>query len=116
MAEASVRLPRKPKGERPQYFADPAVDKLISIILSLAGEVAVMHDRHDTLERVMAARGLVSREDIEHFSLTAEVAAARDKWREEFLAEVLRVVRQDREMLERETNRTYQSVVEAVSK
>jgi hypothetical protein len=115
MAESNVRLPRKPKGERPQYFADPAVDKLISIILSLAGEVAVMHDRHDTLERVMAARGLISRDDIESFIATAEVLAERDKWREAFLAEVLRVVRQDREMLEREMPRTYQSVVEAVS-
>ncbi len=115
MADPKLRLPRKPKGERPQYFADPAVDKLISIILSLAGEVAVMHDRHDTLERIMAARGLIARDDIEQFSPTAEVSAERDKWREAFLAEVLRAVRQDREMLERETPRPYQSVVEAVS-
>ena len=42
-------IPR-PKGHRPYYFDDPAIDQLHSAVLALAGELAVAFDRIDTLE------------------------------------------------------------------
>jgi hypothetical protein len=98
---APVRLPRKASGERPVYFDDPAVDKLLSITLALAGEVAVLRDRLDSLERVLDSRGLAVRAAIEDFRPDAAASAERDAWRERFLESVLRVVQQEREDLER---------------
>jgi hypothetical protein len=115
-ATIAVSLPRKAKGERPQYFPDPATDKLITMIMSLAGEVAVMHDRHDTLERILARQGIVDRDTIESFRPTQEELAERDAWREVFLGEVLRVLQQDMEMLAHETAEPYQAAVDIVSK
>ena len=50
---AAIRLKRKARGERPYFFADPNVDKVIAMVMGLAGEVAVMRDRLDTLERLL---------------------------------------------------------------
>jgi DNA-binding transcriptional ArsR family regulator len=48
-------LKRKAKGERPYFFDDPNVDRVVSMVMGLAGEVAVLHDRLDTLERLLEA-------------------------------------------------------------
>ena len=50
-----LELQKKAKGERPRYFEDPAIDKVLSITLALAGEVAVLRDRVDTIERLSEA-------------------------------------------------------------
>ena len=54
MAE-KITLQKKARGERPQFFADPAIDKTLAITLALAGEVAVLRDRIDSIERLAEA-------------------------------------------------------------
>lgn len=88
----SVKLKRKAKGERPYFFADPNVDKVIAMVMGLAGEVAVMRDRLDTLERLLERTGGLQRAEIEQYRPDARVTAERSAWREAFLAEVLRIV------------------------
>ncbi len=93
----TAKLPKKAKGSRPYFFDDPAVDKAIAIIMGLAGEVSVMHDRLDTIERLLDANGTLARGDIEQFVVDATVNAERDAWRERFLDNVLRIVHQELE-------------------
>jgi hypothetical protein len=50
-----IELQKKARGQRPEYFADPAIDKVLSITMALAGETAVMRDRMDTIERLLEA-------------------------------------------------------------
>jgi hypothetical protein len=95
----NVTLQIKAKGERPAYFADPAVDKNLSITLALAGEVAVLKDRLDTIERLLEAGQPVSRAAVDDYKPDVKVRAARDAWREQYLANVLRIVHQEREEL-----------------
>ena len=95
-----VKLQQAARGERPRYFEDPAVDKVLSITLALAGEVAVLRDRLDTLERLLEERRAVSQAEIDHFMPSAEIRAARDAWRDRFLDVVMRSVRQELESLE----------------
>ena len=40
-----ARSGTRAKGARPKYFDDPAIDRLLSIVMALAGEVAVVKDR-----------------------------------------------------------------------
>ncbi len=47
------KLQLKPKGRRPYFFDDPTVDKLLSIVMSLAVEVSVVHDECESLVRVL---------------------------------------------------------------
>ena len=48
----------KAKGRRPYFFDDPAVDKLLAMTMALAGELAVTRERLDTVERILAEKGL----------------------------------------------------------
>ena len=96
-----VELQVKARGERPEYFADPAVDKVLSITLALAGEVVVLRERLDTLERLLAAGDPVSGSDIDDYQPDRSVREARDAWREDFFKAVLRCIHQEREELER---------------
>lgn len=98
---ATVQLQKKARGDRPQYFEDPAVDKVLAITLALAGETAVLHDRLDTIERLLEAGEPVSRAAIDAYLPGEAVRAERDAWREGFLANILRIVQQEREGLAR---------------
>ena len=95
-----ISLQKKARGERPRYFDDPAIDKTLSITLALAGEVAVLRDRIDSIERLMEGGTPVSRAAIDSFVPDATVRAERDAWRERYLDTVLRIVHQEREELE----------------
>jgi len=90
---------KKAKGKRPAYFDDPAVDRLLGMVLALAGEVAVLQERNDTVERLLDAGGVLRREDIETFRPDRDTAYARGLASREFVARIFRGVQQDMESL-----------------
>lgn len=109
-------LPRKAKGERPFFFDNPDVDKLLAMLMGLAGEVSVMRDRMDTIERLAAERGLFNAADIETFAPNAEVLQQRAARRQEMLGEITRIVYSEIEGLEgRPEDKHEASYAEAMS-
>jgi hypothetical protein len=50
-------MSRKAKGKRPVYFNDPENDKLLAITMAVAGELSVLRERLDTIERLARAKG-----------------------------------------------------------
>jgi hypothetical protein len=113
-----VELQKKARGQRPEYFADPAVDKLLSITLALAGETAVLRDRMDTIERLLEAGQPVTRSAIDAYVPDDGVRTDRDAWRETFLGNVLRIVHQEREELTKRASETgpYEDAIMLVEK
>ncbi|MEM6682995.1 MAG: hypothetical protein AAF607_12230 [Pseudomonadota bacterium] len=111
-----IELQKKARGQRPEYFNDPAIDKVLSITMALAGEMAVMRDRLDTIERLMEAGTPVTRSAINTYQPDADVRSQRDAWRETFLDVVLRRIHQEREELEGEatTAKTYAEAINLV--
>jgi len=110
-----MNLQQGAKGERPRYFADPGIDKVLSMTMALAGEVAVMRDRIDSLERLLETNQPVSRAALDAYAPDDAARAARDHWRARFLDIVLRAVHQEREALERRMNaQSYAAVIEDV--
>ena len=98
--EDVVRLAgAKARGKRPYFFRDPDVERVLSIVMAVAGELAVLRQRLDTIEALLDARGSISREDIENFEPTAGRQAERGRWTEEYLARILRIVQQEIEAL-----------------
>lgn len=91
----SDAIPRYSRGKRPQFFADPAVDELLGIVLGLTQEVSVLRDRLDTVERVLAAKGSLTRADLEDWVPDAAAEAERTKLRNDYLQRVFRVVRRE---------------------
>ncbi len=90
----------KAKGKRPHFLQEPDVERLMNIVMALAGELAVTRERLDTVERLLAAGGTLDRADIEAYAPTSSDAAERGAWQQEFIARILRVVQQDAEALE----------------
>jgi hypothetical protein len=83
-AAAKGPLPRAVKGGRPAFHDEPAVDRLIQMVLTLASEVSVLADRVATLEAV-SGHGAA----IEAFEPDMAVRAAREAAREKLLERVL---------------------------
>jgi len=108
------KLQRKAKGERPAFFSDPNVDKVIAIVMGLAGEVAVLHDRLDTAERLLEKKAGIKRSDIDRYRPSAKVLEERAAWRERFLSEVLRIVEIENEALTTGDLDTYDAAVALV--
>lgn len=109
-------MARKAKGERPAFFHDPQVDKLLAVTMALAGEVSVLRERLDSIERLAEAKGLLSQQEIESYRPDAQAAEERERWRGEYIARVLRVVREELEAVEKgETPEPHSTVVRAVS-
>ena len=107
-------LPRKAKGERPFFFDNPDVDKLLSMLMGLAGEVSVMRDRMDTIERLAAERNLFTTEDIEAYKPDADVMQQRAARRQEMLGEITRIVYSEIEGLEGREEIPYETAVNLV--
>ncbi len=109
-------MARKAKGKRPTFFDDPQIDKVVGIVMALAGEVSVLRERIDTIERIAAAKGLFTQDDIEAYRPDETVAAARDEWRAEYIERVLRVVHEELEGIDKgDTAEAYEAAVRNVS-
>jgi hypothetical protein len=95
-----VRIPRTAKGERPQNFSDPAIEKVLGIALSLASEVSVLRDRLDTIERLMDSRGVLPRAAIDSYEPSAAEMAERAARRMEYLERVLQAAHRELDELQ----------------
>lgn len=92
MSSSDSHIPRSAKGKRPQYFNDPATDKLLNIVLSLAGELSVNRDRLDALERQLADSGHLDRDRLNGYQPSEAAQAERQRSRRHYLERVLRPV------------------------
>ena len=110
-------MAKKAKGKKPTFFADPQVDKLMAIVMALAGEVSVLRERLDTVERLAESKGVLTRQEIEAFRPNPQATEEREQWRTEYIARVLRVVHEELEAVERgeTTPESYEAAVRAVS-
>ncbi|MFN9590704.1 MAG: hypothetical protein ACK56A_09960, partial [Bacteroidota bacterium] len=85
----------KSKGGRPYFLDDPAVERVLNISMAVAAEVAVLHERMDTIERLLEAKGVLSRKEIEEYVPDDQAAEERQTWHARFTARILRIVQQE---------------------
>ncbi len=107
-------LPRVARGKRPQYFSDPAIDKLLSITLTLCEELSVTRDRLDTVERLLEQRKLVPRKAIEAYVPDATSEAERDANRRAYVERVMHIVQAELAEVANNAARTADDAVAAV--
>jgi hypothetical protein len=94
-----LRAGAKAKGKRPAYFDDAALDRMLSILLAVVGEVSVLKERLDTVERLLDTNGTISRADIEAYEPDRDAAYERGLGTKEYIARVMRGVQQDMEAM-----------------
>lgn len=86
----------KPAGKRP-YFLAEEVERVLAITMAVAQELAVAHQRNDTLERILIAKGFLEEGEIDLFSPDKLAATQRAMWTQEYIARILRIVQQENE-------------------
>ncbi len=89
-----VIRPDKPAGKRP-YFMNPEAERILAVTMAVAQELAVARQRIDTLERLLEAKGLVGREEVEAFSPSPDQYVERASWTAEYINRILRIVQQE---------------------
>ena len=87
------RIPRIAKGRKPQYFTDPATDKLMWMVLSLAGELSVTRERLDAVERLLEEQNILHRSVIDSFKASDDAQSEREALRQDLVDRLLSVVR-----------------------
>ena len=93
-ADALRHASDKPAGKRP-YFLNPESERILAITMAVAQELAVARQRVDTLERLLADKGIVTRGEVEGYAPSPEAYAERALWTQEFIDRILRIVQQE---------------------
>ena len=96
IADAIAEAGAKPAGKRP-YFLNPEVERVLAITMAVAQELAVTRQRCDTLERLLAQKGVIETSEIEGYTPDKETAAVRGLANQEYIARILRIVQQENE-------------------
>lgn len=95
-----ARAGAKAKGRRPEFHDAPAIDRLLSLTMALVGEVSVLRERMDTVERLLEAKGSISQADIDAWLPDAAAAAERGLATRAYIARVMRGFQQEVEAME----------------
>ncbi|WP_160153424.1 hypothetical protein [Microbulbifer sp. ALW1] len=104
----------KAKGKRPQYFELAESERLMSILMAVAGELAVTRERMDTIERLLAKKGLLDTGEIEAFEPDASASEERALLHQEYIARILRIVQQEKEAIAEERSGNASTALESV--
>ncbi len=107
---------RDARGRRPQFYVTPGLDHAMSMILVLANEISVLHDRLDSAERVLKAKGMDVASEIEKLQLGQEALEAREAWRQDFLQRLYYLARKDAsEAATAETPEKYSAAIDEIA-
>ncbi|GFE80423.1 hypothetical protein GCM10011487_24230 [Steroidobacter agaridevorans] len=95
-----LRAGARAKGKRPDFLGDPGSERMLSILLAVVGEVSVLKERLDTVERLLDAKGTISRADIDKYQPDRDAAYQRSLMTKEYIARVMRGVQQEMEAMQ----------------
>lgn len=91
---------KRAKGKRPDFFENPALDRLYSTVFALAAEVSALRERQDTIERLLEAKGSLSRADIETYVPDRAAGHERGLATQAYIARIMRGFQQEVEAME----------------
>jgi predicted nucleic acid-binding Zn-ribbon protein len=91
---------RRAKGKRPEFFDEPALDRLYSTVFALAAEVSALRERQDTLERLLEDHGVMKREEIDRYEPDRAAGDERGLATRAYIARIMRGFQQEVEAME----------------
>ena len=87
---AEVRL--DVKGKRPHFFADPAVDVVMTALLETMSENAVLRERLAALEHVLEEKDVLSAGEVDSVELPNHMAQKLAEQQQDFLTDAFRAL------------------------
>ena len=80
------------RGGRPYFFADPAIDKVLNMVVVLASEVWTLRERLMAMEAIQVTRGGLKAGEIDRFEFKSEDEANLAAQRKEYIDSLFRVL------------------------
>lgn len=110
-------LPRFVSGGRPGFHAEPAIDRLVAMVLALTREVSMLRDRVDTLEVLGQKAGWLGADAVETYVPPLPVRQRREAGREAMIGRVLAIMAEEIADLEAgATDDSYWATVSGIEK
>ena len=80
------------RGGRPYFFDDPAIDKVLNMVVVLASEVWTLRERLMAMEAIQVTRGGLKAGEIDRFEFKPEDEANLSAQRKEYIDSLFRVL------------------------
>jgi hypothetical protein len=96
------------RGGRPFFFADPATDKVLNMVVTLASEVWALRERLAAMEALDVRSGARASGEIDEYDFTPEQDATLAVQRKEFIDNLFRVLQEQAEQ-SKQTKQTKRS-------
>ncbi|MEN9526221.1 MAG: hypothetical protein RLY56_172 [Pseudomonadota bacterium] len=80
------------RGGRPYFFADPAIDKVLNMVVVLASEVWTLRERLMAMEAIQVTRGGLKAGEIDRFEFKPDDEANLAAQRKEYIDSLFRVL------------------------
>lgn len=95
-APAAARQPmrRTIRGGRPYFFADPAIDKVLNMVIVLGSEVWTLRERLAAMEAIQVRQGGLAAGEVDAHEFSAEDEARLGAQRKEFIDSLFRILQE----------------------
>ena len=87
-------LARSIRGGRPFFFADPAIDKVLNMVVTLGSEVWALRERLAALEGIQVRQGSLGVGEVDEYEFSGEQEAALAAERKEFIDNLFRILQE----------------------
>lgn len=87
-------MPRTIRGGRPFFFADPAVDKVLNMVVKLGSEVWALRERLAAVEGIQVRQGSLGQGEVDDYEFTPEQETALAVERKEFIDNLFRILQE----------------------
>jgi hypothetical protein len=82
------------RGGRPYFFADPAIDKILNMVVVLGSEVWTLRERLAAFEAIQVRQGGLAAGEIDAFDFSPEQEAKLAVERKEFIDSLFRILQE----------------------
>jgi len=105
------------KGKRPSFFDEQGVDYLMHMVMVLSQELSVTRDRLNTLEHLIAEKGVLDRSDFNRFNPDQECLEEREKNRQALFNNLFSIMEQESaELATKDDKQRFNSVIAETAK
>jgi hypothetical protein len=87
-------MPRTIRGGRPFFFADPAIDKVLNMVVKLGSEVWALRERLAAVEGIQVRQGSLGQGEVDDYEFTPEQETALAVERKEFIDNLFRILQE----------------------
>ena len=113
MSAGKQPLRRTIRGGRPFFFSDPAIDKVLNMVVTLGSEVWALRERLAAVEGIHERQGALAPGEVDAYEFTPEQEQKLAADRKEFIENLFRVLQEQVDAAREKAAREARAVAKA---